>query len=176
MLTLDTYELSELYDAVGERIDELLLPALTMANRTGDLRALLELLLMGDLVAKEGEPIFCPERVLVVGDGSQISEGKLRSLIRGQGYDTKLFDIVLGYGALKHFNFDRLRNSNIYMAVMVGPIPHSVPGKRDGSSIITQMENHPESYPSVIRLMDANQLKITKSSFLKGLDEFSQLL
>lgn len=175
MQTLDVYELEELFNRVHEQIDGKLMEALSFANRSGELRTLLQLLLMEELIAKDGEPIITPTRVLVVGDGSYISEGKLREIIRKSGLEPKLFDIKLGYDELKHLDFGRLRNSYTYKAVMFGAMPHSVPGKREASSIITQMESQPEIYPPVIRLNDSNKLKITKNSFLKGLEELSHL-
>lgn len=52
----------------------------------------------------------------------------------------------------------------------MGPIPHSMPGKRDASSAVAEMEAHPETYPHVIRVEDANGLKIANNSFARALD------
>ena len=157
MTTLSTYEILDLQNAIMERIADNLLPALTKANRSGDLRQLLDLLGMGDLVIGE----------------STIKEGQLRSIARKHGFDTGDLEFALEYNELKHYNFDKLRNTLVYKAVLAGPMPHSTPGKRSASSMITEMENHPESYPPVIALRDSTGLKITRNSFTRALEQLA---
>ena len=167
MTSLSAYELYDLQHVMMERMSDCLLPAITAANRTGDLANLLSLLGMGDLIADESVS-FQPTRVVVLGD-SMVNESKLRSIVRKNGYDPEQFDFVLGYNELKHFNFGKLRDSYTYRAVMVGPMPHSTPGKYDSSSAVTEMKAHPELYPPVIELRDSTGLKITNNSFAQGL-------
>lgn len=171
---LSTTELSELYDQVADRIMDMLMPALTLANRTGELAQLLKLLGMNDLIGEDDMVDLRATRVLVLGD-SMVKEGKLKSLANKYGFDSSLFDFELGYTSLKHFNFSKLRYSDKYRAVLVGPMPHSTPGKKDSSSVIAEMEKHPDVYPSVIRLRDSNGQKITNNSFTKGLNELALL-
>lgn len=170
MKTLSAYELDDLCAAVSERLNDALLPALTKANRTGELGQLLALLGMRDLVSESSDLAFEPVRVMVLGD-STIKEGQLRSLIRKRGLDPANFEFVLGYDELKHANFAKLRNSFTYRAIMVGPMPHSTPGKGNSSSFMTEVENHPENYPPLIRLQDSTGLRITNNSFKRALDE-----
>jgi hypothetical protein len=170
---LGLYELEELERAVLELMPDKLLLALTAANRTGELGELLRLLGMGELAGGDGLGTPRPARVLVVGE-SQVKEGKLRSIARKHGWDDGLFDFVLDYEAAKRFDFARLRDSAVYRAVLAGPMPHSVPGRRDASSAIAEIEGHPESYPPLVRLRDSNGLKITNNSFAKGLEELER--
>lgn len=65
-------------------------------------------------------------------------------------YEPGELELALGYDELKHFNFAKLRNSFTYRAVLVGPMPHSTPGKRDASSAMAELEAHPDAYPPVI--------------------------
>lgn len=169
MRTLSADELEDLRQAVAERIDDGLLPALALANRTGELGELLRLLGMADLIGDDGGTEIRPTKIIVLGQ-SATSEGKLRSIAKKRGLSGKDLEFVLEYGELKHFNFDKLRNSMTYRAVLAGPMPHSTPGKRDASSTVAMMEAHPETYPPVIRLTDANGLKITNNSFAVALD------
>ncbi|MEE8732424.1 MAG: hypothetical protein SOI46_02295 [Eggerthellaceae bacterium] len=169
MSALSISELEDLRQAVSERLEDGLLPALALANRTGELGDLLRLLGMSDLLGDDGQAEVRPTRILVLGQ-SMTSEGKLRSIAKRHGFQGKDFEFVLEYEALKHFNFDKLRNSMTYRAVLAGPMPHSTPGKRDASSTVAMMEAHPETYPPVIRLTDANGLKITNNSFAVALD------
>lgn len=152
-----------------ERMQDALVPALSAANRNGELGELLRLLGMSNLVDDEGLDIQ-PTRIVVIGD-SMVKESKLRSIARRRHFDPDKFEFVLGYNELKHYDFGKLRDTFTYRAVLTGPMPHSTPGRRDASSAIAEMEAHPESYPPVIQLRDSNGLKITNNSFAVALDE-----
>lgn len=174
MTPLSAAELDDLGLAVAERLDGGLMPALTMANRTGELGELLRLLGMSDLMGEDGHAEIRPTKVLVIGE-SRTSEGKLRSIARRHGIATDDLECALGYEELKHFNFAKLRNSYVYRAVLVGPMPHSTPGKRDASSAVAEMEAHPGTYPPVIEIRDANGLKITNNSFARALGALASI-
>lgn len=152
-----------------ERMADALLPAISTANRTGELNELLRLLGMSDLIDDGGSMSIQPTRIVVIGD-SMVKEAKLRSIARRRGFDPDMFEFVLGYNELKHYDFGKLRGTYTYRAVLAGPMPHSTPGKRDASSAIAEMKAHPELYPPVIELRDSNGLKITNNSFAHGLD------
>lgn len=174
MMSLSAYELEDLQQAMMERMEESLLPAISRANRTGELDELLCLLGMDDLAGDEGEVDMRPTRIVVLGD-SMVKESKLRSLARKHGFDPNLFDFALGYDQLRHYDFAKLRGTFTYRAVLVGPMPHSTPGKRNASSAIAEMQSHPEIYPPVVELRDSSGLKITNNSFAKGLNELSAI-
>lgn len=174
MTPLSAAELDDLGRVVGERLEDGLLPALTMANRTGELDELLRLLGMSDLLGDDGRAEVRPTKVLVIGC-SMTSEGKLRSIARRRGISSNDLECALDYDELKHFNFAKLRSSYVYRAVLVGPMPHSTPGKLDASSAVAEMEAHPETYPPVIRVEDANGLKITNNSFARALDALNAI-
>lgn len=173
MTTLSAYELYDLQEAMMERMADGLLPAISTANRTGELSELLRLLGMSDPLDEEGVSIQ-PTRVVVIGD-SMVKEAKLRSIARRHGYDPDMFEFVLGYNELKHYDFGKLRGTYTYRAVMAGPMPHSTPGKRDASSAIAEMEAHPETYPPVIQRRDSNGLKNTNNSFANALNELAAI-
>jgi len=52
--------------------------------------------------------------------------------------------------------------------MLFGPVPHSVNGKEDNSSIITIIENT-DGYAKLIRLTDEHQLKFTKTSLKRAI-------
>jgi hypothetical protein len=62
------YELEDLWLAIMDRLEESLLPAITLANRTGELDALLRLLGMSDLLGDAGNLDRRRGRILVMGD------------------------------------------------------------------------------------------------------------
>ena len=173
MKTLDAYELEELTQAVLTRIPDTLLHALTLANRTGELDELLRLLSLSELIV-EGDAVFQPKRVVVLGD-SAVKEAKLRSIVRRYDLNPDDFEFSLGYTELKHYDFAKLRNRTIYRAVLVGPMPHSTSGARGASSIIAEIKNHPSIYPPLIELRDSSGLKITNNSFSKGLERLEEV-
>lgn len=167
MRPLSAPELADLHDRVCDLMGDALLPALSRANRTGELPQLLTLLGMGELLGEGDEADLRPKRLLVLGD-SMVKEPKLRSIANKNGCDPSLIDFALGYEGLKHFDFASLRYSDRFRAVLVGPMPHSTPGKRDAGSAVAEMEAHPEIYPPVIELRDATGLKITNNSFARA--------
>lgn len=172
-MTLSIYELDDLYQKMTERMGQDLLPAITRANRMGDLDELLESLGMGDLGEAPSDDVdLFASKILVLGQ-SEVKEQKLKSIVRKKGFDSKRFEFYLEYDRLQHYDFAKLRNTLTYKAVMVGPMPHSTPGKLENSSAIAEMENHPDTYPRVIQLRSANELKITNNSFATGLDELA---
>lgn len=68
MTLLLAYELEDLWLAIMDRLEESLLPAITLANRTGELDALLRLLGMSDLLGDAGNLDRRRGRILVMGD------------------------------------------------------------------------------------------------------------
>ena len=68
MTLLLAYELEDLWLAIMDRLEELLLSAITLANRTGELDALLRLLGMSDLLGDAGNLDRRRGRILVMGD------------------------------------------------------------------------------------------------------------
>ena len=172
MTTLSTYEVFDLQEAIMERMDDALLPALTKANRSGDLHQLLDLLGMSDLIDESGSPDFTPTRILVVGE-STIKEGQLRSIARKHGFDVSVLEFALVYYVLKVYNFYKLRYSFVFKAVLAVTMHQCTPLNGSASSMIAEMENHPESYPPVITLRDSTGLKITRNSFTRALEELA---
>lgn len=68
MTLLLAYELEDLWLAIMDRLEESLLSAITLANRTGELDALLRLLGMSDLLGDAGNLDRRRGRILVMGD------------------------------------------------------------------------------------------------------------
>lgn len=73
---------------------------------------------------------------------------------------------------MKRFSFNKLAYSGRYDYIFAGPMPHKVKGLEDETSIIAQIENHPDIYPELVRVLSqTGELKITKSSFKRALEE-----
>lgn len=171
MPPLTKQELDDLASAMLERMEDELLPALTIANRTGELEGLLASLGMDDLLDRgDRDDADAAGRIIVIGQ-SMVPEDKLRSTARRRGFDPDRFEFRLEYERLKHFDFGKIRGSMGYAAILAGPIPHSTPGTAEASSFIARVERNPQDYPILIRLGRPGELKISNNSFKRGLIE-----
>lgn len=109
-------------------------------------------------------------KILVVGD-SRVSKDDLIAIAKKYGINKNKLEFELDYNKLTNYNFSNLRNSMNYSDVLVGPLPHKVEGIEGYSSFLAMVDHCPEEFPKVIRLENANELKITKESFKTGLLE-----
>lgn len=159
---LNCVELEELLDEIREKV--------TLANRTGILDSILRALDMENWLkpAEEFES-YKDGKIVVIGQTS-VKEEELRIAAKKAGIDSSRLELCLEYEAAKTFPYSKLQYAPQYRVVMVGPIPHSTIGTADSSSVIAKMEST-EGYPRVVRLMNGNELKITKSNFKQALSE-----
>ena len=176
MAPLTLQELDDLSAAMLERMGKELLPALTRANRMGDLETLLETLGMSDLLEGSGEPNPLEVGKIIVLGGSQVPVDKLRRAAKKAGFDPGRFEFQTEYKRLQHFNFGKIRGSMGYIAIFAGPMPHSTPGSAEASSFIARVENNRNDYPELFKLGTSNELKITKSSFEDGLRRLEEFI
>ena len=71
-----------------------------------------------------------------------------------------------------NYDYGHLAYSNAYSDIIVGPVPHKGVGIDDNSSFLAAVECHPERYPKVHRMVDANgTLTLSQSAFEKRLGE-----
>ncbi len=163
---LDSEKLEELIDTVTEKI--------TLANRTGELNALLNSWGLQELI--ENEPLrsdsfydtYKNGKIVILGS-SQVKEHDLLGIVKSLGLDKDRFEFCLDYKQIVSYPFSKLQYNPNYRLVIVGAMPHSTAGKGDSSSAIADMEKG-NGYPKVVRL-GSNELKISKSNFKKALQE-----
>lgn len=165
-------ELDDLSVAMMERMGVELLPALTRANRMGDLDALLEGLGMSDLLRSDGEPSPLKTGKIIVLGASQVPVDRLRKTASACGFDPDQFEFHTDYERFKHFDFGKIRGSMGYAAIFAGPMPHKTPGAAEASSFIARVENNQDDYPKLFKLGKPGELKITKNSFKDGIKRF----
>ena len=101
----------------------------------------------------------CHGRKIVVLGGPMTKENHLLGIAKQYGLDKNCFEFCLSYDKAKKYQYHKLKNTEKYAAIIVGPIPHSTTGKGDYSSAIAAMEGD-EKYPPVFRVE-----KITGASF-----------
>ena len=107
-------------------------------------------------------------KILVIGD-SVVDKTTLINTAKKFGIKENRLEFQLDYNKLTNYDFGKLRNSMTYSDVLVGPNPHKVAGINGYSSFLAMVEAMPEEYPKIITLESANELKITKQSFINGL-------
>lgn len=136
------------------------------ANREGTIEKFLLETGFSDLI--QPPPIYSSKdgKIVVLG-ASELDEEHILMTAGKFGIDKSRIEMCLDYKGLQKYNYRKLQYTDKYRLVLVGPIPHSSVGMCDSSSVIAEMEKHPEIYPRVIRLTAGDKLKITKAS-LKG--------
>jgi len=101
-------------------------------------------------------------RILVLA--YQLNKDDLRMAAKKEGIDTNRIDFI---EYCSQFDFGKLRYSQKYSDVLVGPIPHKGVKIGDSSSFLADCTKHPEQYPKVQRLEDSTgNLKVTKTAFI----------
>lgn len=143
------------------------------AYKEGDLAIYLSSIGMNDLYpSEEKENLYetNPEgRVLIVGE-SKISKTVIHGCLKEFGIPKERIETVLDYREVKNASFKNLQYNPNYRLILFGPTPHSGRGKKDQSSIITQIEND-DGYPKVVRIGDAHGLKITRTSLKRAIEK-----
>lgn len=111
---------------------------------------------------------FNNAKILIIGN-SMLSKDKMILLAKKYGIREDRLEFELDYNRLHNYNFENLRNNMSYSDILVGPMPHKVKGIKKFNSFLAMVKANPEEFPKIIELKDANELKITKQTFLDGL-------
>ena len=149
--------------------EDTLLRLLTYANRTDRLEEMLAAVGLSDLCPGTACSSGSARKIVVLG-ASEVTVGVLRSVADKAGFERSDVEYCLDYDKLDHYNFAKLRDKDVYKAVLFGPGPHSTPGKGESSSALDEMRSHPEIYPRVVEVRErGGALKITRNSFRQAI-------
>lgn len=120
------------------------------------------------LPAKAPDELLPPRsRILVLGS-STIAEQKLTGICKQLGIAKEQIEFVLEYQAFDHIDFRTLKYNNAIAGILIGPVPHKVPGCDDPANTLQREEG----YPPTVKVESSNgELKITKSSFRASLEK-----
>lgn len=167
---LDIDEIVELEERLLSILNEDLSTILLNLNRSEQLGNLLSLLGHPELMEKNdnGYVPLTDRTILILGDTSMNTNDVLKT-ITILGIPKDRVELHLQYKP-NDFNIDTLKCSFDYSLVLVGPLPHSMEGKDDYSSIIRRMESE-AGFPPVKKLMAGGVLKITKTSIKSALED-----
>lgn len=160
---LDAEEIVELEERLTPFLDDEISTILLKLNRSEQLGTFLSLLGHSELMEKNnnGYVQLTNKKILVLGEAS-ISANDVIKTITSFGILKDRIELHLGYKP-NGLNIDKIKYCLDYSMVLVGPMPHSMEGKAEYSSIISRMEKE-AGFPPVKRLMAGNELKITKTS------------
>ncbi|MFC2159239.1 hypothetical protein ACFLQS_00780 [Actinomycetota bacterium] len=143
--------------------------AIKRAYKSGNLQDYLSSIGMIDLFPCENETSLYdtnPEgKILIIGD-TKLKDNKIYGCLKECGIPKERIALQIGYDNVKNYSFKSIQYNPNYRLILFGPVPHSGVGKKEKSSIITQIENT-DGYPKVVRLSDGHGLKITKTSLKK---------
>jgi len=104
-------------------------------------------------------------KILILGD-IQIQEKDIYGIAKDYGIPNKNIEIIKDWDKIKNLDLETLRYSAKYNGIMIGPVPHSVKGKGDYSSIIEALKEKERGFPVHVEVREPNgELKITKSTF-----------
>ncbi len=111
-------------------------------------------------------------KIVIIGS-SAMKRNKFEGMIKAKyGLSNaevqKRFELVFEYEGLNHYDFNKLSKDK-YAVILIGPVPHSVRGKGDSSSVIVMLEENKEDRPPVYRLNQDEP--ISKSQVGNALDE-----
>ena len=108
-------------------------------------------------------------KILIIGE-SAVKQNNIIGMLKDPEFGftnttiMKRFEFVFEYETLNSYSFRKLTKWN-YAVILAGPMPHSVKGRGDNSSLLTMLErNEDDIFPPVVRLTANEQLKITKQN------------
>ena len=163
---LEIEDLEKLIDSIVDKVTE----EITFANRCGEkeLNKVLEKYGFSTPTKESYSYIdLSTSKILVVGQ-MNLKAKDIIGMCKNLHIDPERLDYV-SYDYATNYDFAKLKYSNRYSDVIFGSVPHKGKGIGDNSSIITMIENNQEDYPKLIKAMDSNSLKFTKTSFKEAL-------
>lgn len=104
-------------------------------------------------------------RILVIGQ-SRVSEQHLLGICKGMDLERDQVEFRLSYDAFDSLDIGSLQYNESVAGILIGPVPHKVPGQDDPVQALMRQEGYP---PTVRIETNSGELKITKSSFRDAL-------
>lgn len=162
-------------DALETRIIEILneeglLHTLIQLNTSERLGVFLDLLGHPELLEKEENYFNAPAdgKVIILGESS-IKNADIISAFKGFGIAKERIELHTEYD-LGGFNIETLRFSPKYALILFGPVPHSLQGRGNHTSVIITVEKE-QGYTHSIRMLANGELKITKASLKEAIQK-----
>lgn len=104
-------------------------------------------------------------RILVIGQ-SRVPEQHLLGICKAMELERDQTEFRLSYDAFDSLDIRSLQYNESVAGILIGPVPHKVPGQDDPVQALMRQEGYP---PAVRVETNSGELKITKSSFRDAL-------
>ena len=114
-------------------------------------------------------------KVAVICD-SRINLDDMKKIIKKKGLRPSRFEFYLDYDKLTNLDMNKFKNSIYYSDLIFGPNPHKTKGIDGYSSAISMIQNESEQFPKLIIAESNSELKITKTSFEKAIENTQMYL
>lgn len=121
---------------------------------------------------ESGELLPARSRIVVVGE-SRVAEAQLAGICKSLGIEKDRIDFRLSYKAFDSLDINTLQYNDSVAGILIGPVPHKVPGQDDPAQALLTKEGFP---PTVKVENNSGVLKITKSSFREALQNLLTLI
>ncbi|HOP59782.1 MAG TPA: hypothetical protein PKZ60_00015 [Candidatus Saccharicenans sp.] len=113
-------------------------------------------------------------KILILGD-LDIHEKDIYGIAKEYDIPNKNIDIIKDWDKIKSYDIEKLRYNSRYDGIMIGPVPHSVKGRGDYSSVIETLNE--SGFPVHVDVREPNgELKITKSTFRQKMKLLIELI
>ena len=107
-------------------------------------------------------------KILVLGE-SKISDNEIYGIAKKYGFKKNQIELHTDYDKITNFDISKYRRKENYDGIIIAPIPHSIKGINENTSIMRLIENE-EAYPYVIKTYtEAGEFKMTKTSFERAM-------
>ena len=163
-MALEYKELEPILNAVRSKI--------FLANQEGTLPELLSKLGLSHLLSPTddyGVQNNARGEIIVIGDSST-NVNTLCSIAFQKGISKNRLKFV-DYDEVKSVNCSKWKESYSVAVILCGPLPHKGKGMGDSSSLIQSLKDNPGPTPVRDLRESSGELKISKTSFGKMLDE-----
>lgn len=168
-MILSIEQLNELRSTACERMYK----EMILHNRINELDDYLDKIGMKSLIQTSDTQSmynsFSEGKILIIG-GTRLKAHHIYRCFNEFGIDERRVELWLGYNEAVSRDYNKLRHNPIYRLVLFGPLPHSVNGKEDSSSIIRYFETS-QGFPKTIRLKDNNGLALTLTTLRNTISE-----
>lgn len=154
-------------DELLEKIYTELAQEVILANRTGRLADVLKKYHIYQEPTDEKYIELHRAKILLVGD-MPLKLTQIHGVLKEYALTSEHIEYI-DYEQAKTFSWSSLENSMVYTDVMIGPVPHKVMGIDSYGGIISKMEENPDHYPKLHKLMAGHELKITKTNITEAI-------
>lgn len=171
-MVLDAIKIEDLYGRLVQQIKK----DLYQANREQDVESYLKKIHYEKLI--QGYNTYYDKKrakIVVIGD-AMISVDDMRKIAKKNGINPQVLEFYLDYDRLTNFNFNQFRNNPGFSDIIIGPNPHKVRGIEGYSSAISMIQQEAGQFPKLTIAEASNELKITKTSFTKAIQNTQMYL